>query len=298
MRKIILAVLVGSLILSSGAFSYANGVGTTGASCLKLGVGARAVAMGEAFSAVADDVTAIYWNPAGLTQIKGTQLGATHTQWLEGINYEKLGYVSSHKGSAFGLAVNWLNTGSIEETTLVYPEGTGNTFEANSTLITLAYAHKVGKNLSLGGSIKYIGEKFEKESATTYGFDLGGFYKKSRLSLALGVQNIGSKEKFMEEEDPLPLNYRLGMAYTLSKLKLALDVNKPIDNEVNFHTGVEWYLTNTFALRAGYKSGPEDIGSGITAGLGFKFKNVNIDYAYVPYEDFGNAHRISLTVNF
>ncbi|MCD6471559.1 PorV/PorQ family protein [Candidatus Aerophobetes bacterium] len=299
MRKIILFILVGSLILGLGAFSYADGVGTTGASCLKLGVGARASAMGDAFSAIADDATSIYWNPAGLTQIEGTQLGATHTQWLEEINYEHLAYVSSHRDSAFGLSINWLNTGKIEETTLSYPGGTGNSFEAKSSVVTLAYARKMGESLSLGAGLKYIGEKFEKESATSYGLDLGGFYKKQKFSFALGVQNIGNKEKFTEEEDPLPLNYRLGMAYLLNeRIKLALDVNKPLDNEVNFHTGIECHLTDTLALRAGYKSGPEDIGSGITGGLGFKFKNISIDYAYVPYEDLGDTHRISLSVKF
>ena len=115
MRKILWsALIIGILILTLDLISYANGPGTTTASFLKIGVGARAAAMGEAFSAVASDGTSLYWNPAGLTQLKTKEISATYNSWFEEI---KQGYLSltflSSRGT-MGLGINYVDMGKLE----------------------------------------------------------------------------------------------------------------------------------------------------------------------------------------
>lgn len=122
-----------------------------------------------------------------------------------------------------------------------------------------------------------------------------------KLSAGLVIQNIGTKIKFMSEGDPLPLNIKLGGVYKLLKddtLTLALDVNKPIDNEINLHIGGEYWATDMIVLRLGYKTttvGNLGALSGLSMGLGFKWLRYGIDYAWVPYGDLGNTHRFSLS---
>ena len=94
-----------------------------------------------------------------------------------------------------------------------------------------------------------------------------------------------------------PLTFKLGAASNLKNLTLALDVAKPQDNEIYYCLGAEWWLRNVLALRAGYKTN-QDIGQGLTAGIGYKFGRICLDYAYVPYGDLGDAHRISLGIKF
>ncbi|MCK4418849.1 hypothetical protein KAV79_03495, partial [Candidatus Aerophobetes bacterium] len=89
----------------------------------------------------------------------------------------------------------------------------------------------------------------------------------------------------------------VGAASKLKALTLAIDIAKPQDNQVYYCLGAEWSLRNVLALRVGYKTN-QDIGNGITAGIGLKMGKTSIDYAYVPYGDLGNTHRISLGIKF
>ncbi len=91
MRKVLISMGTGILVLALVGTIYANGPGTTGANFLKIGVGARAAAMGDAFTVIVDDSTSLYWNPAGLAKIEERQLSATYNMWFAGINQGYLG---------------------------------------------------------------------------------------------------------------------------------------------------------------------------------------------------------------
>ncbi len=114
-----------------------------------------------------------------------------------------------------------------------------------------------------------------------------------RFTLGVVAQNIGGKLG----SDPLPLTFKRGAASKLKTLTLAVEIAKPQDNEIYYCLGAEWWLRNILASRVGYKTN-QDIGKGITAGIGFKMGKTSIDYAYVPYGDLGDTHRISLGMKF
>jgi len=124
-------------------------------------------------------------------------------------------------------------------------------------------------------------------------------------ALGLVFQNIGTKMKFVDEEDSLPINIRLGGAYKVKdKWIVSLDVSAPIDNEINGGIGVEnnYKLSDNVnvAWRIGYNTKTTDVGGlgGYSLGLGGNFKRYRVDYAFVPFGDLGDTHRISIGISF
>jgi len=285
------ALIIGILILTFNLICYANGPGTTTASFLKIAVGARAAAMGEAFTAIANDGTALYWNPAGLTELEEREFSATYNNWFEGISQGYLGLIFLSLRGTFGFGINYMDMGKIEgRDEAGNPTGD---FGASDIHLSAGYANKF-KNISWGITAGWLKDKIEKDTETTFLGNIGFLYPVSdRLTLGAVAQNIGSKLG----SDPLPLTFKVGAASKLKALTLALDIAKPSDNEIYYCLGAEWWLREVVALRVGYKTN-QDIGQGLTAGLGYKFGRICLDYAYVPYGDLGDTHRISLGMKF
>ena len=292
MRKILGgAGIIGILILIPRLAGYANGPGTTAASFLKIGVGAKASAMGEAFTALASDGTSLYWNPAGLSELKAKELSATYNSWLEEIKQGYLSFTFPTRGGTGGVGSNYVDMGKIEGRD-VEGSPTGD-FTASDTHIFIGYAGRLKKS-SWGITVGTLQDVIKEDKKATFLATVGFLYPVSdRFTLGAVAQNIGSRLG----ADPLPLTFKVGAASRLKNLVLALDVAKPQDNEIYYCLGAEWWLANPFALRVGYKTN-QDAGEGITAGLGLKMGKVSLDYAYVPYGDLGSTHRISLGIKF
>jgi len=295
MKTILLAICLLSLVAGTG---YA-GAGESGAAFLKLPVDARAVAMGEAFTAQAQGATSLYWNPAGLAKVPRFDLAAMHNVYLMSTfqDYAAGAYTHPSWGS-FGLSLNYWGSGSISGTDSV-GNNTGS-FSANDLAVTGGYARKVGKNMSLGLGVKFISEKNENASGTAFALDLGGLYEvpAQRLVLGASVSNLGSQMKLVEKGYPLPLTFRAGGAYALPKLPLrfAADLTAPNDGSVSAGLGTEYLATKMFALRAGYRTGSNLHGlSGLRAGAGFAYQGFGLDYAFAPYGELGMVHRVSLS---
>ena len=309
MRKEVLRLILTVLLMLTISIGIVNAAldsktGTVSASFLKIGIGARAAGMGEAFGAVADDVTAMYWNPAGVAQIEQTEATFMHSFWLESMSYEYLGLAYPLGGSAIGVSVSYLGISDIEGRD-VNDVRTSN-FSANDMAIGVTYGKSLSDVFMLGGSIKSINEKIDTETASSVGIDVGALYKASEdINLGASVQNIGSGLKFISEAGDLPMNVRVGGAYkSIDKaLTIALDVNKPVDNKAKANLGLEYWFKESVAVRGGYKyqiGGNDAIGglTGLTAGAGLKVSQMQIDYAFMPFGDLGSAHRVSLLVKF
>src|SRR3989339_1843508 len=309
MRKEVLRLILTVLLMLTISIGIVNAAldsktGTVSASFLKIGIGARAAGMGEAFGAVADDVTAMYWNPAGVAQLEETQATFMHSFWLESMNYEYLGLAYPLGGSAIGISLGYLGITDIEGRD-VNDAKTSN-FNANDMAIGVTYGKQLSETFMLGGSIKSISETIDTEKASTVGIDVGTLYKASEdINLAASVQNIGSGLKFISEAGDLPMNVKVGGAYkSIDKsLTIAMDVNKPVDNKAKGNLGMEYWLRESVAVRGGYKyqvGGNDARGglTGLTAGAGLKVSQMNIDYAFMPFGDLGSAHRVSLLVKF
>ena len=279
--------------------------GTRGGQILKIGIGANAVGMGESYVAAADNIYSVYWNPAGLHTIDRSQLGFMHNEWFEDIRHEFLGYVQpiGNMGTLAG-SVSYISMGELDKTDESGKEL--GKFHPYDILFGLSYGTGLGKSAAFGLSIKFLQEKIDEEKAQVVAFDIGGLYNLSDKGPILGVnlQNLGTKMKFVEESFQIPLNLKVGVAQRLmdNTLTVAVDANFPSDNDINMGLGIEYRIMGMIDLRGGYRYtlGGNDLGafSGLRTGIGIGFGRYKIDYAFVPYGELGQAHRISLLASF
>jgi len=304
MKKIIFLLVGIAFILPKGIEAGIHKkAGVSGVQFLKIGVGAKASGMGGAFIATCDDISSIYWNPAGLIRNKDKEFIFSHNEWLEDTHFEFVGLAQPRGNGKFGCSLTYLGYGELigrDENDRL----TGN-FTAYDMALSIAYAKEL-KNALLGGAnIKIIHQRNENEEAQGVAMDLGIQYNPSQLpNITIGavIANIGPKMKFINEKYSLPLILKTGFSWNFlpnlfsSNLKLSADLIKPIDNNYEFNIGTEYKLKDIF-LRAGYKPNT-DIGKGITAGLGFKLNSYQIDYAYTPFDNLGNPHILSLMARF
>jgi len=278
--------------------------GTASAQILKQGAGARAAGMGNAFTAVADDAAAVYWNPGGLAGIKKESASLMHAILFEDISYDWLAYVRPLNSGTFGAGIQHLSYGSITETDEAGIEKAN--FTPSETVGTVAYGIGSG-SFGFGASLKYVSGKI-KHSAATITADIGGKYGISaddRLLLGFALQNIGGEMKYVSEGDPLPLNLKIGTAYKpQNNWIIAVDADMPYDNAISFGLGSEYGVKMGDGLmisgRAGYNSRAKDVGglTGFTIGAGGSYEVLRLDYAFVPFGDLGNTHKISLSIDF
>ncbi|MDI6780981.1 MAG: PorV/PorQ family protein [bacterium] len=281
-------------ILLWGSFAFADKPGSTGSQFLKIGVGARPVAMGEAFCGLADDINALYWNPAGLTQLSKIESSLMHAEWLEGMRYEFVGYSQPLNDDVIGCSLVYFDYGDLIGRD-INDTPTGN-FGAYNLIGSLAYGMDYSPSLSLGINTKLIFQKHENEDALGICLDTGMLYKMKALSFGAVLQNLGPKMRFVSKGFSLPLTLKIGAAYKLpvDGLVMVLDMNKVIDNNSQVNAGVEWTIRG-FAIRCGINS-TKELNKGICGGVGFKLGDYDIDYAYVPFGDICNTHRVSLSL--
>lgn len=295
-----LIILIVTLIINFTTLAYsADNPASTGLSFLKLGAGSRAVSMGEAYTAVANDASGTYWNPAGLVNLSGTELMFTHNKWLQDITNEFAAFGFRAGKNAFGVSFMSNTIGGIERRVKASAEPL-DILNAHDIMFGLSYARGLGENLSLGTTVKYLYQKIYIESASGLAVDFGLQYQTPLQGLKTGLvfQNFGFMSKLQEESTELPQTIRLGLAYQLpfqilnGKFLLAADWMKILENTSHINFGFEYNFIHYLALRFGYQTGYDD--KGLHAGFGVHFNRYRLDYAYVPFtSDLGNSHRIS-----
>ena len=295
--------------LATACVAGAADAGSSAAAFLKIGVGARAVGMGEAQAAAAEGPEALYWNPAGLAVNSRRAVSFTHNEWLEDVRYEYLGL----SYPLFNLGSIGFSAGRVGMGKLTGRDEQGNytgEFGASDMVLSLGYARRLFNFLAVGAAAEYISSKIEDESASAFAGSVGAVGELPLPGLAVGVSasNIGGEMKFIDEGDPLPLALRGGAAYLLpfggetNELMVAVDGVKFNDrDDVMVNTGVEYWFMKTIAARAGYKGNYDE--DGLTGGLGFKYSptaNLGLlaDYAYADMGLFGATHRITVGMQF
>lgn len=295
------------VFVSAGAQAQINSssrIGTTSANFLKMGVGARASALGGAFVAIADDATAGYWNAAGLVQIPHTEITFMHNDWYLDIKSEYFGAAFPVSRSvAFGLGISYLNYGSFDGyDDKDQPTGA---YSSNAMVVSSSGSLRLSDRLSIGLTGKVFTEELDQSSATGYAADVGALYTAGVISLGLNMTNLGAGLRHDTEEFPLPSSVTAGLALNLydRRLRFATDFAKPQDNALTIRQGVEYCYENTVFLRTGYSHdfSPADLGggsNGMALGFGIKHSFGSIDYSYLPNEQIGDVHRISLRLSF
>ncbi len=275
--------------------------GTAGLAFLKLGVGARGIAMGDAYTAVDGDASSIYWNPAGIIDVENIDVLLMHSEWFEGIRYEYAGGVRSYGDQAFGIGVVGLYMDDLERRDGPTAEPIGH-FGVFDFAITGSYARKLTDSFDVGGSVKYLHEKIDDETAKGVAVDLGGRYRIpgfDGLTAGIALVNLGPQMKFIEETFDLPVMYKVGAALDVpvealrGDVVVTTDAVMPADGDMKVHFGMEYEYAEMIALRFGYRSGWDN--HNVSVGLGVKVRNFRLDYAVVPYySDLGDTHRLSL----
>jgi hypothetical protein len=242
--------------------------GISGASILKVGVGAKAVGIGSAITTVTNDVNQVFWNPAGISLPEGkTQITFSYNKWIADINHNAFAVAHSF-GSLGTVALSGLMSGvsDIEANRDIQPGLAGvdytnaATFDYNSAIIGLSYAKQFTDKLSLGATVKYYSEKIDVESIGTVAFDFGAIYMLGYRDLAIGarIQNLGGDLKYYYIPFSLPMVFSFGASMSLIQsddftVKGYVDATKPLDSDQMILGGVEATLLKNFTFRGGYK---------------------------------------------
>lgn len=289
-------LLVWLIIIASSNVSYADTkyYGLPG-EYLQWGIGARAMGMGGAFSGLSDDVSAIYFNPAGLTQIKSGQATAMVSNLFEGSFYNFLGFVHpTQKAGVLGLGVVLLSSGDMEETNI--RQETLGKFNDSRQGIFVAYGKRITRSISCGASVKLVSQQISSYNGTGIGLDGGLFLTPwNHLSLGLSLKNIippKLKLSIDEEKFPFSLQAGLGSRMLNNNLIFTMDIDKSLNQSLHARIGGEYWLRKkTIALRMGVDS------SKLNAGFGIKRDKYGFDYA-LGFQDIGVSHRLSFTWSF
>jgi uncharacterized protein UPF0164 len=307
--------------------------GTASGTFLKIGVGARATGLGEAFVAVANDPSAIYWNPAGLASIQRKEVAISHVEWPADIRFEHVAWVVPVRrlGGSLAFQFGVLSTG-IDETTELQPFGTGRTFVYSDMVAGVAYARRWTDKLLVGFGSKVLREDLGKDvgnpTTSTVLFDIGSIYYLGlgSVRVATSLSNFSPELKpkgtFISpgadgvigtpDDEPrtydgfdAPTVFRYGIGFepienATQRLTTSLEANQPADNAQSIKAGLEWMWLKRLALRTGYNFNADALkfsaGAGVNADLG-GWKG-SIDYAYTDGGFLGAISRLTLGVRF
>lgn len=312
-------------------------VGTTAAAFLEIGVGSSAVGMGEAFSAVADDATAIYWNPAGIARISKNEVILLHTKWFADINFDFAAItLSLGNFGTIGANITTLNMGDIIVRTVEEPEGTGERYSVADWVVGISYAKSLTDRFSIGSTVKYIHQQIWHMSASAMAIDIGTLFTTqfNNMKIGMSISNFGNKMQLSGKDTQyyfdidhtkygnndkipchldtdkwaLPLIFRVGVAMDVinspnNRLTIAVDALHPNNNTESINLGLEYGFNNFLYGRVGFRSlFVRDGEGGATFGSGLCQRlgstTVKFDYSYTDFGRLTNAQRFSVGIMF
>jgi hypothetical protein len=312
MRKIVTRTILGVATMVwawSGAIAQ-DKVGTTGAQFLEVGVSPRADALGGAFTAIADDVSAIYYNPAGLVQLENRQAMISRIDYPADITYSFVGVAMPVGiGGVLGIGYYGLDAGDIDVTTHQHPNGVdGWTFGARDYALSMSYGRLLTDRFSVGVTVKVIDELYEEERATGWAADVGTHYNTGwrNFKITMLLSNFGPDMRFITQDYPLPINFKFGGALDVldgpgHHAIFAIEGSHPADNREKYNVGMEYTFRDFASLRAGQRFEHDLGGMSFGGGLNFKMSEkyrARIDYGYQDFDALSEIHRFALTVDF
>ncbi|UCE07161.1 MAG: PorV/PorQ family protein [bacterium] len=301
---------------------------------LNIDVGARAVGMGGTFTCVDNDVSALFWNPAGISKIKGGVVKLNHTQWIADMKQYALAAAYGTKNiGTFGFTFIMMDNGSIERTIPDPLQSRGfsveGTYNVGQWVAGLAYGRQITNKFSIGGQVKYafqdlgdvvvaetaedsVGHKVNNQKGTL-AFDFGTLYYFGFKDLRIGmsIRNFSRPVKYSYESFNLPITFKVGLAMNMLSLipamtdhqiQIGIETVHPYDHKEKIQIGGEYQFKNLLAIRLGYRSntdtGALSTGFGLTPAA-FGGINLMVDYAYSDADDaFGAIHRFSFGFTF
>ena len=312
--------LLSFLVFISTGIYASDSTGTSYFQYLKMDVGARTLAMGGAFTGVADDISAMRYNPAGLRMLLKPELSATHMEWIDSLRVESLSFGRPYGlDKAIGCSVFYMTSGDD----IMGRDNSGNPthiLKYEQMYATFGWATRLDRydNYLFGVNLKYAKEVLDYSVNSVMAFDTGFLCKLYRdWNLGICARNIGFGTK-----EELPLETRIGLSYLKRNLGLSFDAYKFSDTDVRYATGLEYFIKEVFVLRAGYNSSISNLGqltedenlysiskysaSGISLGFGILTKPLSFlggyaikcDYAIVDYGRLGFNHIFTFSTEF
>ena len=299
-------------------------VATSAENWLKIESGTRGIGRGGSQAASGRGLSGAYYNPASIAFIEGREAYFSKSDYFAGITHNTIGYGTRLTPTDyFGLHLFYLDSGLIERTTEISPDGTGEFYNVLDISFRLMYGKQLTDRLRVGGSIKYIREEIYTTYMQSFVFDLGSNFNTgiSDIILGMSVSNFGPDVQFqgeglqVEDEDggstqkitekfSVPLVFRLGIQKDIfggeeasaSRLTVSADAINPIDYTVYGGVGVEYSWRNMAFIRGGTHLFHDT--AGLSLGGGIKWQIINVDYAYVNYGILEETHQFGISLEF
>lgn len=328
MKKYVIVIIIFLLGFNVFPQSGFNKAGRTSLQFLKIGVGARETALGEACVADLNNIDAIFWNPAGLSNFDGAQASFGYTSWFADLKIMSgaVGYNVEGVGT-FAFSYISLDYGQLQEALVTSPTGnvdtrTGNNFSGSDLQVGLGFSRKFTDKLSIGVNLKYLREDLFIYSSSVWAFDIGTYYNTGwhSIRLAMSAQNLSSPARWLSTKEEsqqsydLPILFRIGWSVDLiggddSFLGGSPDQHKITFNMDGLHSndygervlmGLEYTAYDIFTLRGGYRFNYTEGNLGFGAGLKYQFGPVNlqVDYSYVVQDYLESPNRLTVVLTF
>ncbi len=330
-NKIIIAAVALLFLGGSVCAQNVSKKGTTAASFLEIGVGAASAGMGGAFVSIADDASALYWNPAGISRGERYEVSVVHTDWLAETNFDFAGLVIPLGNfGTVGFSFTSLSMNDMKVTTVEKPDGTGEFFTANDIAFGLSYARNLTERFSIGFTAKYIQQSIWHMSSSAFAIDAGTLFRTdlfggmvigaaisnfgtsmtlngrdTRYFIRVDDTKLGSNERIPTniemDEWELPLTFQIGVStYAINrdayKLRIAADALVPNNDYQSLNAGAELTLLDIVKLRGGYNSlFLDEAEGGLSLGVGLSSQML-LSLAIVNFDysfrDFGRLQNI------
>ncbi len=283
-----LTIFVGSLSNTPLLAREVQKVGTASLTTLKISTSVRAIGMGDAYVATADDISSIFWNPAGLIHIAGSSAAFTQINMPADVQFNTAAFAKNFgQLGVFGVHLLAMNTGDMVVRTIQRPQGTGEKFIAYDVIGGVSWAQRLTDRFIFGANLRVAVSGLEKETFTGALADIGALYETNLRTLKLGfsVQNFGPDVKYSgnytdfldqgrrnritpQEASysgaPPPTIYRIGVSANFFEFTtlthspdfdgiIAFEMSHPNDNRERLNLGAEFWYRGMLAIRGGYK---------------------------------------------
>ncbi|MEN8191188.1 MAG: PorV/PorQ family protein [Bacteroidota bacterium] len=324
-HKYLICTLILAFLINPQIKAGETKVGTSAANFMKIEVGARASALGGAFVSISNDLTSMYWNPAGLANYNSISAQIEHLQLYAGIVHN-FGGLSIPLGSDLTIGLNaiYLTSGDIEITTESQWDGTGQFYEVSNMSLGVSVAKKMTDRLLVGLNLKYLRESISRNSASSFAADFGLLLHTDiyGLNIGMNLSNVGPPMKMsgidmqfqsepdhqglfnapaelITEEWAMPTTFRMGLSAEIigakgdiiksdkSTLLSSVDLSSAVDYNLKSNIGIEYVFDEQFSIRSGYRIGYSE--SSFSAGAGVKIIIGGLGlFAFdYSYSDFG-----------
>ncbi len=314
-RRICLGMVLIALVpaLASASTRPFEKVGTYSAQFLKIGISARAAGMGSAFTAVSNDATSLYWNPAGMVEQPRTLVTVNTVVWPADIDVYFAGAVfnTPYLPGSFGVSARALAMDPMVERTIYIPDPQGESvrkFDAGDMSFGLSYATYFTDRFSAGFTGHFIHMGLADKSVEALAFDFGLLYRIGIQGMRLGmmVQSLGGEVDFDDRASKLPTAFKVGLSIDAFRsgahtLLATGEFAHPVDNKERMNVGMEYSFNRFCMLRSGYNIGYDT--QKLAWGVGFRIdtsqtSDIGLDYAWEDLGYLGTSHRFSMNFSY